>query len=671
MSAAPSAALEKLAINAVRVLSMDAVQQAESGHPGTPMALAPLTYLLYTKHLKHNPADPSWPDRDRFVLSCGHASMLLYSTLYLSGYGLTLQDLKDFRQLRSRTPGHPEHGHTVGVETTTGPLGQGLGNAVGMAIAEANLAARYNRDGMAVVDHHTWFIASDGDLMEGISHEAASYAGFLKLGKLIGFYDDNRITIEGSTDLSYGDDAERRFEAYGWQVLHVSDVNDLAQVEAAIAEAKADTVRPTLIITRTRIGYGSPNRAGTAKAHGEPLGVDEIRLTKEALDYPSLDPFYVDDDALEYWRSASAQGAKVQEEWNELHARWAAANPEDASELDRRLRGELPDGWDADIPEFDAKTGNVASRAASGTVLNAIASRVPELVGGSADLAGSNNTMIKGAPSMLAGNLDGRNMHFGIREHGMGSIMNGMALHGGFIPYGGTFLVFSDYMRPAIRLAGLMGQHVIYVFTHDSIGLGEDGPTHQPVEQLAALRVIPNLHVLRPADASETAEAWRVAMKHRSGPTALVLTRQKLAFIDREGRGAASNVARGAYVLSDPKDGAPQIVLMSSGSEVAIALDAAERLAGEGVRARVVSVPSFELFESEGAAYRDEVLPPGVPRAAIEAAHPASWYRYVPADAIVGIARFGESAPYKEAYQELGITAEKLVGVAKGILKLA
>ena len=669
--AAPNAALEKLAIDAVRVLSMDAVQQAESGHPGTPMALAPLAYLLYTKHLKHNPADPSWPDRDRFVLSCGHASMLLYSTLYLSGYGLTLQDLRDFRQLRSRTPGHPEHGHTVGVETTTGPLGQGLGNAVGMAIAEANLAARYNRDGMAVVDHYTWFIASDGDLMEGVSHEAASYAGFLKLGKLIGFYDDNRITIEGSTDLSYSDDAQKRFEAYGWQVLHVSDVNDLGQVEQAIAEAKADTERPTLIITRTRIGYGSPNRVDTAKAHGEPLGVDEVRLTKEALGYPSQDPFFVPDDVLQYWRSASAQGARVQEEWKELHAKWAAAYPDEAAELDRRLRSELPEGWDADIPVFDAKSGNVASRAASGAVLNAIAPRVPELIGGSADLAGSNNTMVKGAPSMLPGQLDGRNMHFGIREHGMGAIMNGMALHGGFIPYGGTFLVFSDYMRPSVRLAALMGQHVIYVFTHDSIGLGEDGPTHQPIEHLAALRVIPNLLVLRPADASETAEAWRVAMKRRSGPVALVLTRQKLAFIDREGRSDASNVARGGYVLSDPKDGAPQVVLMSSGSEVAIALDAAERLAAEGVRARVVSMPSFELFAAQDEGYRESVLPTGVPRAAIEAAHPASWYRYAPADAIVGLERFGESAPYQEAYRELGITADKLIGVAKGILKLA
>jgi len=667
-SAAPDATLENLAIDAVRVLSMDAVQQAESGHPGTPMALAPLAYLLYTRHLKHNPADPSWPDRDRFVLSCGHASMLLYSALYLSGYDLSLQDLREFRQWGSRTPGHPEYGHTPGVETTTGPLGQGMGNAVGMALAESHLAARYNRDGRNVVDHHTWFIASDGDLMEGVSHEAASYAGFLGLGKLIGFYDDNRITIEGSTDLSYGDDAARRFEAYGWHVLHVSDVNDLSALEAAIAEAKAETKRPSLVVVRTEIGFGSPNRAGTAKAHGEAPGAEEVRLTEEGLGYPSPEPFHVPDDVLAHWRGARQRGAALQEEWSVRRREWAAAHTEAAAELERRLSGDLPHDWDADIPVFDEKTGNIASRAASGAVLNAIAPRLPELVGGSADLAGSNNTMIKGEPSLLPDDHGGRNMHFGIREHGMGSIMNGMALHGGFLPYGGTFLVFSDYMRPAIRLAALMRQHVVYVFTHDSIGLGEDGPTHQPVEQLAALRVIPNLTVIRPADASETAEAWRTAVRHRGGPVALVLTRQKLGFIPRDGHGAATGVARGGYILRDPAGGSPDVVLMSSGSELAIALEAASRLENDGIRARVVSMASFELFAEQDDHYRASVLPEGIPRLAIEAAHPMPWYRYVsPSSVMVGLSRFGASAPYQRVYEELGITADALVREAKRV----
>lgn len=660
-------AVEKLSIDAVRVLSMDAVQQAESGHPGTPMALAPLAYLLFTRHMKHNPADPDWPDRDRFVLSCGHASMLLYSSLYLSGYDLSIQDIRDFRQWGSRTPGHPEYGHTPGVETTTGPLGQGVGNAVGMALAEAQLAARYNRNGMNVVDHHTWFIASDGDLMEGISHEAASYAGFLGLGKLIGFYDDNRITIEGATDLTYTDDAAARFSAYGWQVLHVADVNDLAALEEAIAEAKADTARPSLIVVRSRIGYGSPNRVDSAKAHGEPLGMDEIRLTKEALGYPWQEPFRVDDGALAHWREARDRGAAAQQRWMELRREWESAHPELSAELHRRSSGTLPTGWDADIPVFNESTGSVASRAASGAVLNALAPHLPELVGGSADLAGSNNTTIKGEPSLLPGNLDGRNVHFGIREHGMGAIMNGMALHGGFIPYGGTFLVFSDYMRPAIRLAALMGQQVIYVFTHDSIGLGEDGPTHQPVEHLAALRVIPNLVVLRPADASETAEAWRTAINHRTGPVALVLTRQKLGFIDRTENASAAGVAKGGYVLRDPQDGQhPQVVLMSSGSEVALALEAARRLAADGVPARVVSMASFELFAAQDDDYRNAVLPPGIPRVAIEAAHPMPWYRYVsPSSVMVGLSRFGASAPYQRVYEELGITADALVREAR------
>ena len=657
--------LERLAIDAVRVLSMDAVQKAESGHPGTPMALAPLAYVLWTRYMRHDPTAPAWPDRDRFVLSCGHASMLIYSLLYLTGYDLSLEDLKEFRQWGSRTPGHPEYGHTPGVETTTGPLGQGIANAVGMALAEGHLAARFNREGHDIVNHNTWFIASDGDLMEGISHEAASYAGHMRLGRLIGFYDDNHITIEGDTDLTYSDDVLGRFESYGWHVQHVADGNDLDAISAAIDAARAETERPSLIIVRTHIGFGSPNRQDTAKAHGEPLGKDEVKLTKENLGYPSLEPFFVAPEALSHWREVKTRGEESRAAWQARWDAYAADFPELAAELDRVLRGDLPEGWDADIPAFTADNGNVATRAASGTVLNAIAPKLPELMGGSADLAGSTNTMIKGEPSMLPDRLGARNMHFGIREHAMGAVMNGMALHGGIIPYGGTFLIFSDYMRPAIRLAALMGQKVVYVFTHDSIGLGEDGPTHQPIEQLSTLRAIPNLLVVRPADAAETAEAWRTAVSHATGPTALVLTRQKLGLIDRAGRGAASELARGAYILAEADGGAPDVVLMSSGSEVAIVLDARERLAARGVRARVVSMPCHELFAAQPDEYREQVLPTRVPRVAMEAAHPMSWYRWVGGNGtVLGLERFGASAPYTRIYEELGLTAEAVVEAA-------
>jgi transketolase len=525
-------ALRKRCIDAVRCLSMDAVQQADSGHPGTPMALAPLAWLLWSRHLRYDPQAPGWMDRDRFVLSVGHASMLLYSVLHLTGYDLSLDDLKQFRQWESRTPGHPEYGYTPGVETTTGPLGQGIANAVGFAVAEAHLAARFNRDGHAVMDHRTWFIAGDGDLMEGVSHEAASFAGHHRLGKLIGFYDDNRITIEGSTDLTYTDDAAARFAAYGWHVERVASIEDLDALDAAIERAKAETERPSLVVVRSHIGFGSP-RQDSAKAHGEPLGAENIVKTKQAYGWPSVEPFFVPDEARDAWRAAAARRAEAHAEWTARHAAWAAAFPDLAAELDRRWKGELPAGWDADVKDFTAENGAVASRAASGVVLNAIAGRVPELLGGSADLAGSTNTLLKDEASFGPAEHGGRNFHWGVREHGMGSIMNGMALHGGVIPYGATFLVFADYMRPAIRLAAIMHRHVVYVFTHDSIGLGEDGPTHQPIEQLASLRVIPGLTVIRPADASETAEAWRVAMTHTTGPVALVLTRQKLGFVDR------------------------------------------------------------------------------------------------------------------------------------------
>jgi transketolase len=676
--------LSTLAINTIRALAMDAVQAAESGHPGTPMGLAPLAYSLFTKHMKHDPTDPEWPDRDRFVLSAGHASLLLYSSLFLSGYELTLDDIKQFRQWGSRTPGHPEYGYTPGVETTTGPLGQGFGNAVGMAIAEANLAARFNRSNMPIVDHHTFFICSDGDIMEGVSHEVSSIAGHFGLGKLIGFYDDNRITIDGSTSLTFSDDTHKRFEGYGWQVLHIDDVNDLEQIDRAVEEAKFETRRPTLVITRTHIGYGSPNRQDTAKAHGEPLGKDEVRLAKENLGWPSQEPFYVPEEAVAHWREQTLErGARAHEEWRKRLATYTKQFPAESAELSRRLRGDLPAGWDAKIPTFTKENGSVASRAASGVVLNAIVPALPELVGGSADLTGSNNTALKGEQLFTRENHGGRYIHFGIREHGMGTIMNGMALHGGFIPFGGTFLIFSDYMRPPLRLAAFMEQHVIYLYTHDSIGLGEDGPTHQPIEQLSALRAIPNFTLIRPADANETAEAWRVAVAHKDGPVALVLTRQKLGFIDRDVYGPASGLARGAYVLArgrvERKSGekagqAPHspldVVMMSSGSEVGLILAAQQKLEAEGIVAAVVSMPSHELFARQDEAYRDSVLPPGVPRIAIEAAHPMSWYRWVGTDGVVlGLERFGASAPYERIYQELGLTVDRVVETARKLVK--
>src|SRR6195256_6029976 len=673
-SAPPSSAsttgqsLEDLSINAIRVLSMDAVQKADSGHPGTPMALAPLAYVLWTKHLRYHPANPGWLTRDRFVLSAGHASMLLYSVLYLTGYELTLDDLKQFRQWESKTPGHPELGYTPGVETTTGPLGQGIGNAVGMAVGEAHLAAVFNRE-QKIIDHNVYFIASDGDMMEGVSHEAASFAGHLKLGKLIGFYDDNHITIEGDTALTFSDDTATRFAAYGWHVQHVADVNDLAALNRAIDAAKAETSKPSLIVVRSHIGYGSPNKHDTAEAHGSALGVDEIKLTKQALGYPSQEPFYVPPEALRYWREAAKRRAKTEDEWKKVYDAYKTANPALEKELQRRLRGDLPDGWEAALPTFTAKDGNVASLAPSVIVINAIASKIPELVGGSADLASSTNTIIKGEPSFSAENYAGRNFHFGIREHGMGSIMNGMSLTGGMVPYGATFLIFSDYMRPPVRLACIMSRHVIYVYTHDSIGLGEDGPTHQPVEQLSALRAIPDMTLIRPADASETAEAGRAALKHKNGPVAIVLTRQKLSFIDRTKYAPATGLAHGAYVLADALGGAPEVVLISSGSEVGLILDAQKKLEADGIRARAVSMPSHELFARQDESYRNSVLPKGIRRIAMEAAHPMSWYRWVGDDGVIlGLERFGASAPAATIYTQLGITVDRMVETAKQLV---
>jgi len=659
--------LENACIDAIRVLAMDGVQKADSGHPGTPMALAPLAYVLWTRHLKYNPADPHWPNRDRFILSCGHASMLLYSTFYLTGYDVSLDDIKSFRQLHSKTPGHPEYSHTPGIETTTGPLGQGFSNAVGMSVAEAHTAKIFNRT-QRIIDHYTYFIVSDGDLMEGISNEAASFAGHQKLGRLIGFYDDNHITIEGSTDLTFTDNTRLRFEGYGWHVQFVSDVKDLTALDDAIANAKAETERPSLIIVRTQIGYGSPNKQGTSAAHGSPLGVEEIKLTKENLGIPSREPFYVDPDALTFWRRAGAAGAEEQASWTKLYSEWKTANADLAREYERRASGKLQDGWESLIPTFDASNGNVATRAASGTVINAIAQKIPELIGGSADLSPSTDTIVKGADSFEPGHHDGRNFHFGIREHGMGGIMNGMALYGGIIPYGATFLIFSDYMRPPMRLACMMKQHVIYVFTHDSIGLGEDGPTHQPIEQLSNLRAIPFMTVLRPADANETAEAWRTALKMRT-PVCMILTRQKVAFIDRTKYAPASKVERGAYVLADAKGGKPDVVLMASGSEVEIILKAQDTLIQQGINARAVSVPSMELFAKQDQAYRDSVLPPGIKRVSIEASQPMSWYKWIGEGGVaIGLEHFGASAPYKELYQEFHLTAENVVQTARSVI---
>ncbi len=661
--------LDLLAINAVRVLSMDAVLAAESGHPGTPMALAPLVYRIYTHHLRHDPADPTWADRDRFVLSAGHASMVLYSALHLSGYPLSLDEIRRFRQWGSATPGHPEYGHTAGVETTTGPLGQGVGNAVGMAVAEAHLAATYNRPGHAVVDHYTYFIAGDGCLMEGISQEAISFAGHFGLGKLIGFWDDNRITIDGDTALTTSDDQAARFRASGWHVTHIDDVNDLAQIDRAIAEAKAETSRPTLVVTRTHIGYGSPNKVDTHKAHGEPLGVKEIELTRQNLGWSWTEPFFVPDEARTRWQHQVAARAATRAEWTARFAAYAAAFPGEAAEFERRMRGELPAGWEQAIPTFTSENGNVATRAASGAVLNTLVPAVPQLVGGSADLTGSNLTNWKGQVAYTKDVPAGRYVHYGIREHGMGAIMNGMCLHGGVRPYGGTFLVFADYMRPTIRLAALMKINPIYVFTHDSIGLGEDGPTHQPIETLSGLRVIPNVLVLRPADANEVAEAWRVAIAHTGGPVVIALSRQKAPLFDRAVLAPASGVRQGAYVLQEAEGGTPDVVLMSTGTEVQVALDAAKLLATKGKKARVVSMPSFELFAAQPKAYRAGVLPAGVPRVAVEAAHPMSWHRWVGEDGrIIGLTHFGASAPASVLYKEFGITADAVAAAAEQVI---
>ncbi|MBW2284100.1 MAG: transketolase [Deltaproteobacteria bacterium] len=662
--------LDELCVNTIRMLAADGVQAANSGHPGMPMGAAPMAYVLWTRIMKHNPANPAWPDRDRFVLSAGHGSMLLYSLLHLTGYDLSLEELKAFRQWGSRTPGHPEYGHAPGVETTTGPLGQGFANGVGMAVAERRLAAGFNRSGHDVVDHFTYAIVSDGDLMEGLSHEAASLAGHLGLGKLICLYDDNHISIEGSTDIAYTEDPIARFAAYGWHASRVTDGNDLDAIERAVKTAQMETGRPSLIAVRTHIGYGSPNKQDTPSAHGEPLGPEELVRTKENLGWPSEPVFFVPEEALAHFRKAVEKGEAIEKTWREDMASYEKAYPEPASSWHRCMDGALPEGWDRHIPVFPADAKGMATRVASGKVLNSIAKEVPGLFGGSADLAPSNKTLIDGETDFQSGAYGGRNIRFGVREHAMASLMNGMALHGGLLPYGGTFLVFSDYMRPAIRLAALMGLHVIYVFTHDSIGLGEDGPTHQPVEHLAALRAIPNLTVIRPCDANETAAAWRVAVENADGPVALALSRQGMPTLDREEMASADGLFQGAYILKEAEGGEPELILTGTGSEIPIVLDAAQRLGEKGVRVRVVSMPSWELFERQPASYRSRVFPPGVvARVAVEAGISQGWDRYVgDRGAIVGLDHFGASAPAPVLYEKFGITADRVVEKAMGLL---
>ncbi len=661
-------AIDELAVNTIRTLAMDAVQRANSGHPGAPMGLAPVAWVLFSRVLRHNPGNPAWPDRDRFVLSCGHASMLLYAALHLTGYDLGLEDIRAFRQWGSRTPGHPEYRETPGVEMTTGPLGQGCATSVGMALAEAHLAARFNRPDHPVVDHMTWVLCSDGDLMEGVSSEAASLAGHLGLERLVWIWDDNRITIEGSTDLAFKEDVPARFEAMGWRVLPVEDVNDLEALAAVLEVARESDGRPTLVTVRSHIAYGAPHAQDTAAAHGAPLGEEEVAAAKRNLDWPTLEPFFVPPEVAERGRRTLAAGAELEHWWHETVEAWSAAHPELAAEFHRRLEGRLPEGWEAALPSF-GEGEKPATRAASGKVLNALAERLPELVGGSADLAPSCKTRLEGAGDLERGAWGGRNLHFGVREHAMGAILNGMALHGGVRPFGSTFFVFSDYMRPAIRLAALMELPVIWVFTHDSIGVGEDGPTHQPVEHLLALRAVPGVTVIRPADANETAAAWRVAVEHWEGPVALVLSRQGLPVLPGTAAGAGEGVTRGAWVLAEASGGPPRLVLVATGSEVSLAVEARRILEEENIPTRVVSMPSWELFHRQPVEYRREVLPPEVPALAVEAGVSLGWRDLVGTRGeVLGMDRFGASAPGGVLAEKFGFTPEGVAEAARRLL---
>lgn len=677
--------LEAKCINTIRFLAADAIEKAKSGHPGMPMGAAAAAFTLWTRHLKHNPSDPLWPDRDRFVLSAGHASMLLYTLLYLTGYDLSLEDLKAFRQWGSKTPGHPERRHPPGTEMTTGPLGQGVAAAVGMAIAEAHLAARFNRPGYPVVDHRTYVFASDGDLMEGLSAEACALAGHLGLGKLTVLYDDNRISLSGATSLCFTEDIDRRFAAAGWQVLAVPDGNDTAAVDRALAAAAAQTAKPSLIRLRTTIGFGAPKKQNSSSAHGSPLGPEELRAAKENLGWPVDPPFYVPEEALAFFRKAAAASAVREAAWQETFRSYAAAFPVAAAEFDRVMKGELPVGWEKELPLYGPGTKDVATRKTSEAVLQVLGNAIPEMVGGAADLNPSTFSWLKemgdfqnptDEPACREGacggewGYGGRNIHFGVREHAMAGIAGGMALHGGILPFTGTFFTFADYMRPSIRLAALMGLRVIYIFSHDSIGVGEDGPTHQPVEQMMSLRVIPNLSVIRPADANETVEAWRMAIENSKGPTALIFTRQNLPVADRAEVGPAAGLRKGGYIYWESGFGEPEAILIGTGSELMLALKAGKALAAEGVRVRVVSLPSWDLFDSQPQAYRDSVLPPAVTaRVACEAGIPLGWEHYTGLNgAVVGIDRFGASGPYQIIYEKFGVTAEAIAAQARRLL---
>ncbi len=662
--------IEQLSVDTIRTLSIDAVQKATCGHPGMPMGMADAAYVLWTKFLRHDPKDPKWFDRDRFVLSAGHGSMLLYSLLYLTGYSLTLDDLKQFRQWQSKTPGHPEYGLTAGVETTTGPLGQGFATGVGMALAEAHLSEKFNQPDHKVVDHYTYGIVSDGDLMEGISHEAASFAGHLKLGKLIYLYDDNHISIDGNTSLAFTEDVVSRFEAYEWHT-QVIDGHDRAAVGEAIKKAQKVYDKPSIIACRTHIGFGSPNKHDSASAHGSALGEDEVRLTKENLGWDPDKHFYVPDEVKQHYEEAIQRGREWNSEWKQSLSVYRDVYKEEAAEFDRVVSGDLPDGWDKDLPVFPADSKGMATRKASGKVLNVLRDKVPNLIGGSADLTPSNNTYMEGTEEVDAYKYGGRYVHYGVREHAMSAALNGITLHGGVIAYGGTFLIFSDYARPAVRIAALCEIPTIFVYTHDSIGLGEDGPTHQPIEHLMALRAIPHLHVVRPADANETTFAWKHALQRKDGPTALIFTRQSLPIYEQTGNGAAAELDKGAYILQDATNGDPKVILLATGSEVSIAMEAWQKLNDAGIPARVVSMPCWKLFEAQDKSYRDKVLPPDVKaRISIEAGATLGWYKWIGENGVaIGLDHFGASAPYKEIYEGFGITADRTVKAARELMQ--
>jgi transketolase len=661
--------IEQLSINTIRTLAIDAVQKANSGHPGMPLGMAPIAYALYYKTMKHNPANPNWINRDRFVLSAGHGSMLLYSILHLCGYKISLDDLKNFRQWNSITPGHPELGHTAGVETTTGPLGQGFATAVGMAIARDYLAAIFNKDDLKIIDHVIFGICSDGDLMEGLSHEAASLAGHLKLSKLVFFYDDNNITIDGKTDITYSDDVARRFEAYGWQVLTILDVNNSDQVDRVIKLCRSTCDKPTLIITKTHIGYGSPNKQDKSSSHGAPLGEEEVKLTKRNLGMPEDKTFYVSDEVYSHFKGIAECGQEAEEMWNKTLDEYKNKYPKEFALFESVMNYQFDKEWLNHLPRFDDLSEKIATRVASGKVLNAAAIDIPGLIGGSADLNESNMTHIKSSKSFSAEDRKGKNIHFGIREHAMGSILNGMAIYGGIIPFGATFLIFSDYMRPAIRLAALMKQKIIYVFTHDSIGLGEDGPTHQPVEQIASLRAIPNLTVIRPADANETVEAWKYAINHKGGPVALILTRQKLAILDQNKYGSSKGLENGAYIVKDSRQ-KPDLLLIASGSEVSLSLKAAEQLEAEGKNVRVISFPSWEIFEQQADEYKKQIFPAEIKaRVSVEMGVAMGWQKYVGEyGEAISIETFGASAPDSILYEKYGFTVENVTATAMRVL---